>query len=116
MPYTGAHREAVKQNIIDSARKLFNRHGFEGVSLNQIMAGAGLTQGWFYGYFKSKSDLYAEVLGCFLNSVRFLVSSLVSSKGLRGLIGGGSVIVNNFPAVWEPAEHQGEEAVWSFSV
>ena len=29
------------------------------------MAGAGLTHGGFYSYFESKSDLYAEVLGCF---------------------------------------------------
>jgi AcrR family transcriptional regulator len=29
------------------------------------MAGAGLTHGVFYSYFKSKSDLYADVLGCF---------------------------------------------------
>jgi TetR/AcrR family transcriptional repressor of nem operon len=65
MPYPAGHRSAVKKNIIESARKLFNRHGFESVSLNQIMAGAGLTHGGFYSYFKSKSDLYAEVLGCF---------------------------------------------------
>jgi len=65
MPYPTGHRAAVKKSIIDSARRLFNRHGFENVSLNQIMAGAGLTHGGFYSYFKSKSDLYAEVLGCF---------------------------------------------------
>jgi TetR/AcrR family transcriptional regulator, transcriptional repressor for nem operon len=65
MPYPAGHRVAVKKNIIDSARRLFNRHGFESVSLNQIMAGAGLTHGGFYSYFKSKSDLYAAVLGCF---------------------------------------------------
>src|SRR5271169_1445783 len=65
MPYPTGHRAAVKRNIIDSARKLFNRHGFENVSLKQIMAGAGLTHGGFYSYFKSKSDLYAAVLGCF---------------------------------------------------
>jgi AcrR family transcriptional regulator len=29
------------------------------------MSGAGLTPGGFYSYFKSKSDLYAEVLACF---------------------------------------------------
>jgi AcrR family transcriptional regulator len=56
---------AVKKKIVDSARKLFNRHGFENVSLSQIMAGAGLTHGGFYSYFESKSDLYAEVMGCF---------------------------------------------------
>src|SRR5271157_507091 len=65
MPYPAGHRAAVKKRIIDSARKLFNRHGFESVSLNQIMAGVGLTHGGFYSYFESKSDLYAEVLGCF---------------------------------------------------
>jgi TetR/AcrR family transcriptional repressor of nem operon len=65
MPYPAGHRAAVKKNIIDSARRLFNRHGFESVSLHQIMAGAGLTHGGFYSYFKSKSDLYAAVLGCF---------------------------------------------------
>jgi TetR/AcrR family transcriptional regulator, transcriptional repressor for nem operon len=65
MSYPAGHRAAVKKNIIDSARKLFNRHGFESVSLNQIMAGVGLTHGGFYSYFKSKSDLYAAVLGCF---------------------------------------------------
>ena len=42
-----------------------NRHGFESVSIQQIMAGASLTHGGFYTYFKSKSDLYAEVLTCF---------------------------------------------------
>ena len=65
MPYPAGHRIAVKKKIVDSARRLFNRHGFENVSLSQIMAGAGLTHGGFYSYFKSKSDLYAEVLGCF---------------------------------------------------
>jgi TetR/AcrR family transcriptional repressor of nem operon len=29
------------------------------------MKGASLTHGGFYSYFRSKSDLYAEVLGCF---------------------------------------------------
>jgi TetR/AcrR family transcriptional regulator, transcriptional repressor for nem operon len=65
MPYPASHRFEVKRKIIDSARKLFNRHGFESVSLSQIMAGAGLTHGGFYSYFNSKSDLYSEVLGCF---------------------------------------------------
>jgi TetR/AcrR family transcriptional repressor of nem operon len=65
MSYPAGHRAAVKKNIIESARRLFNRHGFENVSLTQIMAGAGLTHGGFYSYFKSKSDLYSEVLGCF---------------------------------------------------
>lgn len=66
MPYPAGHRESVRKDIVQSARRLFNRYGFENVSLQRIMAGAGLTHGGFYSYFKSKSDLYQEVLGCFL--------------------------------------------------
>jgi TetR/AcrR family transcriptional regulator, transcriptional repressor for nem operon len=65
MPYPGSHRIEVKAKIVDSARRLFNRHGFDNVSLSQIMAGAGLTHGGFYSYFRSKSDLYSEALSCF---------------------------------------------------
>ncbi len=65
MPYPRGHRAEVKEKIVQSARRLFNRHGFDSVSLDQIMSGAGLTRGGFYSYFDSKSDLYAEVLGCF---------------------------------------------------
>ena len=65
MPYPAGHRQAIRTKIIESARRLFNRYGFENVSVRQIMAGAGLTHGAFYGYFKGKSDLYSEVLGCF---------------------------------------------------
>ena len=65
MPYPAGHRTQVKKRIVDSARRLFNRYGFEKVSLDQIMEGAEKTRGGFYSYFNSKSDLYAEVLGCF---------------------------------------------------
>jgi TetR/AcrR family transcriptional repressor of nem operon len=65
MPYPAGHREEVRKKIVDSARRLFNRSGFENVSVDSIMAHAGLTRGGFYSYFESKSDLYAEVLGCF---------------------------------------------------
>jgi AcrR family transcriptional regulator len=65
MPYPPGHRKTIKRKIVDSARRLFNRSGFENVSITQIMAGAGLTHGGFYTYFRSKSDLYAEVMNCF---------------------------------------------------
>lgn len=65
MPYPSGHREQVRNRIVETARRLFNRSGFETVSVDSIMAHAGLTRGAFYSYFGSKSDLYAEVLRCF---------------------------------------------------
>lgn len=65
MPYPAGHREEVREKIVLSARKLFNQFGFDQVSVDRIMADAGLTRGGFYSYFESKSELYAEVLQCF---------------------------------------------------
>jgi TetR/AcrR family transcriptional regulator, transcriptional repressor for nem operon len=65
MPYPPNHRPETKARIVRSARRLFNRFGFDGVSVQRIMADAGLTHGGFYRHFASKSDLYAEVLACF---------------------------------------------------
>ncbi len=65
MPYPAGHREQARKRIVESARRLFNQNGFEGVSVDAIMAGAGLTRGGFYSYFESKSELYAEALACF---------------------------------------------------
>jgi TetR/AcrR family transcriptional regulator, transcriptional repressor for nem operon len=65
MPYSRGHRTEVRDRIVASARRLFNRSGFESVSIDSIMEDAGLTRGGFYAYFKSKSDLYVEALACF---------------------------------------------------
>src|SRR5437879_4042834 len=65
MPYPPNHRQETKAKIVLSARRLFNRFGFDGVSIQRIMADAGLTHGGFYKHFASKSDLYAEVMACF---------------------------------------------------
>src|SRR5229473_538433 len=63
--YATGHGERTKKTVVQCARKLFNRFGFDTVSVDQIMASAGLTRGAFYSYFDSKSDRYAEVLECF---------------------------------------------------
>ena len=62
MPYPPSHRIKVKERILVSARRLFNRRGFNAVSIDNIMAEAGLTRGSFYTYFDSKSALYAEAV------------------------------------------------------
>src|SRR5882724_4779903 len=71
MPYPPNHRPQTRARIVLSARKLFNRFGFDGVSVQQIMANAGLTHGGFYRHFASKGDLYAEVLECFFNDPKW---------------------------------------------
>jgi TetR/AcrR family transcriptional repressor of nem operon len=68
MPYPQGHRDETKTRIVRSAQRLFNVQGFEGASIDQIMAAADLTRGAFYRYFASKSDLYAEAMDCFFTN------------------------------------------------
>ncbi len=65
MAYPPEHRARTRSRIVDSARGLFNRHGFELVSIDRIMAEAGLTRGGFYHHFRSKDELYAETVNSF---------------------------------------------------
>lgn len=59
MPSVPDQKEETRQRIIRSARRLFNRMGFTGVTIDQIMADAGLTHGGFYKHFATKEELYA---------------------------------------------------------
>ena len=47
MSYPAEHRHLTKPKIVRSARRLFNRHGFDAVSIDDVMADAGLTRGSF---------------------------------------------------------------------
>src|SRR5260370_2043175 len=51
---------ANRRKIVHVASTLLRRHGFEGIGVADIMKGAGLTHGGFYGHFASKDDLAAE--------------------------------------------------------
>jgi len=62
MPYAPEHKQKTRKKIVHSARTLFNRRGFAEVSIDEIMAGAGLTRGGFYSHFSNKEELYAEAV------------------------------------------------------
>jgi AcrR family transcriptional regulator len=51
-----------KDAILRAARDLFAKAGFDGVSLNEIAASAGLSRGTPSYFFGSKADLYEAVL------------------------------------------------------
>jgi len=66
MPYSAEHKEKTRAKIIETARVLFNRNGFEKVTIDMIMAEAGLTRGGFYNHFKNKEALFGAAVSSFL--------------------------------------------------
>jgi len=59
----------TRLQILHSAAAEFRQHGFDKVSVNDVMSAAGLTHGGFYRHFESKEHLIAESCGAALESL-----------------------------------------------
>ncbi|MBC7827339.1 MAG: TetR/AcrR family transcriptional regulator [Chitinophagaceae bacterium] len=62
--------EKTKQFIIEKAAPLFNKKGYAGTSMNDIMVATGLAKGGVYGHFESKDEIAAAAFEFCLNKVR----------------------------------------------
>ena len=67
MPYSAEHKQRTRARIVEAARVLFNRHGFDQVTIDMVMEAAGLTRGGFYNHFPSKEELYRDAVASFLD-------------------------------------------------
>src|SRR5471032_2575452 len=62
MPPSPAHSARIRVELFQHAGRLFRLRGYAGTSIDDIMLAAGLTRGAFYAHFKSKDELFAEVI------------------------------------------------------
>jgi TetR/AcrR family transcriptional repressor of nem operon len=52
--------EQTRKKIVEAAAPIFNKRGYEGSSLNDLMEATGLKKGGIYRHFSSKEELAAE--------------------------------------------------------
>jgi AcrR family transcriptional regulator len=57
MPRVVKHPDIRRAELLDRAAGLFLRHGYDNVSLNDLIADAGVSKGAFYHWFPSKDAL-----------------------------------------------------------
>src|ERR1700693_4527602 len=75
----GPHRRqtertrATRRKLLDAAKRIFAKDGFEAARLEDIAADAGYTRGAFYANFKSKEDIFFAL---FEERVRERIESL----------------------------------------
>ena len=62
------------KNINEAALKEFIAHGYKNASLRSIAREAGVTTGAFYGYYKSKADVFDGIVGPHAEFLRELFS------------------------------------------
>jgi AcrR family transcriptional regulator len=54
--------EIRRQELIDTAARLFEERGYEGVSVRDILDAVGGQPGMFYYYFRSKQEIYIATM------------------------------------------------------
>lgn len=62
MRYPSTHKEETRKKLLGNARAIAKRGGFGTTGVDELMASIGLTGGAFYGHFKSKEALFAELV------------------------------------------------------
>ena len=56
MRYSAEHKKQTRARILAAAGQLFRREGYGGSGIDGLTRGAGVTNGAFYGHFRSKSE------------------------------------------------------------
>ena len=79
------HRELEgrRRDILLAAQWVFARRGYAGATLDEIAARAAFAKGTLYNYFRSKEDLFREVLMSLLDDMARIAREAVDGGGGR---------------------------------
>jgi AcrR family transcriptional regulator len=93
-PLTPERRRAMtRQHLLEAAAIVFARYGFHGATLDDVAATAGFSKGAVYSNFKSKDDLFLELLDDRINREFAVVSEVLES--------GSHEVAEQFPRIRE---------------
>jgi AcrR family transcriptional regulator len=59
---TEEHKEHRRKKILESALVCFAEKGFEAATIDDIVAHSGISKGSIYNYFKTKDDIYIQLM------------------------------------------------------
>ncbi|KKB42448.1 TetR/AcrR family transcriptional regulator [Bacillus thermotolerans] len=62
-------KKPAKERIMDTSLAMFEKHGYHGVTVDQIVEESGTSKGGFYHNFKSKDELLYEIHDVFITYV-----------------------------------------------
>jgi TetR/AcrR family transcriptional regulator, transcriptional repressor for nem operon len=81
MRYSVEHKHETRARILEAASRLFREEGFGGSGIGPLTKAAGVTNGAFYGHFKSKGEAFRNVVLAGLEQLRLAVASLRDAQG-----------------------------------
>ncbi len=72
--------EKTRDYIIEKSAPIFNKKGYSGTSLNDLILATGLTKGSIYGNFENKNEVAVAAFAYNIRSVNAHISEYVTSK------------------------------------
>ncbi|WNB93063.1 TetR family transcriptional regulator [Bacillus sp. NEB1478] len=57
-----SHKEERKRNILEAAKKIFKKKGYEAFVMQDVIDAVDLSRGGVYSYFSNKEDLFLSIL------------------------------------------------------
>jgi AcrR family transcriptional regulator len=85
MPRVIKHPDLRRSEILDHSLALFLSRGYDSVSLNDIIADAGISKGVFYHYFLSKEALLAALADRFAQQTLAKLDDVLTDQTLNPL-------------------------------
>jgi AcrR family transcriptional regulator len=74
-------RTARREQVLKCAVRVFSRKGYHATTVSDIIAEAGVARGTFYLYFKSKRNIFDELLDDYLQRILSQVRRVDMSEG-----------------------------------
>ncbi|MEA1907201.1 MAG: TetR/AcrR family transcriptional regulator [Euryarchaeota archaeon] len=73
--------ETRRSELIDTAEELFLENGYEETTISEIVRNAGVAQGTFYHYFKSKDEVLSAITDRWIEEIRAGMEDIASRDG-----------------------------------
>ena len=83
MRYSAEHKNETRTRILEAASRLFRQEGYGGSGIGPLTKAAGVTNGAFYGHFKSKGDAFRQIVLDGLDQLRQGVATFKAEHGAR---------------------------------
>ena len=65
--------QITKEAILEKAAAIFNKHGYAGSSLSELMRETGLQKGGIYNHFRSKEEIMLQAFDYSIKKFNYTV-------------------------------------------
>ncbi|UFW68761.1 TetR/AcrR family transcriptional regulator (plasmid) [Rhizobium laguerreae] len=80
MRYSAEHKQETRTRVIAAAGQVFRKEGYGGAGIDALTKAAGVTNGAFYGHFKSKGEAFRTAVLTGLEDLRQGIAALKASQ------------------------------------